>query len=74
MKVALGMDGKQDSEQSCQVGMGPRFDVVTHKMMTMMMMRRRKFVLYGMYIASPYMITEGQWRAVIRQIPDFLSK
>ena len=41
-------------------------------MITMMMMR--KLVLYGMYIASPYMITEGQWRAVIRQIPDFLSK
>ena len=37
MKVALGMDGKQDSEQSCQVGMGPRFDAVAHKMMTMMM-------------------------------------
>ena len=45
MKVALGMDGKQDSEQSCQVGMGPRFDVVTHKMMTMMMMRRRMSIV-----------------------------
>ena len=43
-------------------------------MVVVMMTRRRKFVLYGMYIASPYMITEGQWRAVIRQIPDFLSK
>ena len=45
MKVALGMDGKQDSEQSCQVGMGPRFDAVTHKMMTMMMMRRRMSIV-----------------------------
>ena len=37
MKVAMGVDGEQDPEQSCQVGMGPRFDAVAHKMMTMMM-------------------------------------
>ena len=24
MKVAMGVDGEQDPEQSCQVGMGPR--------------------------------------------------
>ena len=24
-KVALGVDGEQNTEQSCQVGMGPRF-------------------------------------------------
>ena len=36
MKVAMGVDGEQDPEQSCQVGMGPRFDALARKMMMMM--------------------------------------